>query len=166
MDFFQNTSNWLKGELFESKLIIVFGVFTIIMGVLFWKTGNTPNVKALILPLILTGIIYSAIGGNMLYSNQRRMIEMQNSFQEKQTEFVQSEKKRVEDFQYQYKISKAIATIFFIATILIFWFTKNPTWQGIGIGLSYFGLAGLIIDYFSEGRASIYYHKILEFLQL
>ncbi|MAX71178.1 MAG: hypothetical protein CMC76_08770 [Flavobacteriaceae bacterium] len=166
MNFYQHTNNWIKGELFESKLIIAFGILTVIIGVLIWKMGNTPNSKALLLPLVITGGIYSAIGGNMLYSNQKRIVEMQQNFQENQTEFVQAEKKRVEDFQYQYKISKVVATVFFIATILIFWFTKNPTWQGIGIGLSLFGLAGLLVDYFSEERASIYYQKILEFLQL
>ncbi|MBU3820975.1 hypothetical protein KO566_02795 [Flavobacteriaceae bacterium XHP0103] len=164
MDFYQNTNNWIKGELFESKLIIAFGVLTVIISVLLWKMGNTPNAKALLLPLIITGGIYTAIGGNILYSNQKSMTEMQLNSQENQTEFVQNEKKRVEDFQYQYNISKAVATVFFIATILIFWLTKSPTWQGIGIGLSLFGLDGLVVDYFSEERASIYYEKIIESL--
>ena len=164
MDFFQNTGNWLKGELFESKLIMLFGFATMLLGVLFWKTGNTANSRALLLPLLITGIIYAMIGGNMLYSNQKRFETMQQNYLKNKTEFIQKEKLRVESFQYQYKISKTVATLFFLITILIFWFTKNPTWQGAGIGLSLFGLAGLVVDYFSEERASIYYHKILEFL--
>jgi hypothetical protein len=50
-------------------------------------------------------------------------------------------------------------------TIFIFLFTKTPTWQGIGIGLSLFGLVGLIVDFFSEERANIYYHEILKLIQ-
>lgn len=60
-----------------------------------------------------------------------------------------------------YKISKGVATITFIATVLIFWLSKSPTWQGIGIGLSLFGLAGLVVDYFSQHRSLEYYHAIL-----
>lgn len=164
MDFFENTTNWIKGELFESKLILAFGIATIVIGFFFWKMGNTAHAKVLFLPFLFTGLIYAAIGGNMLYSNQKRTTEMQVDYQKNPSYFMKNEKKRVEAFQYQYKISKAVATVFFLATILIFWFTKNPTWQGIGIGLSLFGLVGLVVDYFSEERASIYYHKILEFL--
>lgn len=164
MDFFQNTANWIKGELLESKLIIAFGLLTILIGVLFWKMGSTPNAKALLIPLLIVGGIYFSIGGNMLFSNQKRMTQMQQNYKQNKTEFIKAEKKRVEDFQYQYKISKIIATLFFSATIFIFWYTKNPTWQGISIGLALFGLAGLVVDYFSEERATIYYQKILETL--
>lgn len=165
MNLYNYTSNWLKGELFESKMIIAFGIATIMLGILFSKIGTTPNAKALFYPFVLIGIIYAAIGGNMLYSNTKRMNEMPYLFERNKTEFAQKEKQRVESFQYQYKISKAVATIFFLATIFIFWFTKNSTWQGFGIGLTLFGLVGLIVDYFSEERAGTYYQEILKLLQ-
>lgn len=165
MEIIQHTVTWIKGELFESKMIIVFGITTIILGILFSKIGTTPNAKSLFYPFLLIGTIYAAIGGNMLYSNTKRMNEMPSLSEQNKTEFAQKEKQRVESFQYQYKISKAVATIFFLATIFIFWFTKNSTWQGIGIGLTLFGLVGLIVDYFSEERAGIYYQEILKILQ-
>lgn len=37
--------------------------------------------------------------------------------------------------------------------------------MGIGIALTYFALAGLVIDYFSQERADIYYKAILETIQ-
>lgn len=164
MNFYNYTSSWLKGELFESKMIIAFGVATIIASLLFFKIGTTPNARALFIPLLLTGIIYAAIGGNMLYSNTKRMQEMPIQFQQNNTTFANVERQRVEAFQYQYKISKAVATICLLATLFIFWYTKNSTWQGIAIGLSYFALAGLVVDYFSEERATIYYQEILKLM--
>lgn len=165
MDFFQNTIDWIKGELLESKLIIAFGLSTVLIGVLFWKLGSTPSAKALLLPFLIVGGIYTSIGGNMLLSNQKRMIAMQLSYQKNKTDFIENEKKRVEDFQYQYKISKIVATVCFTLTLFLFWYAKNPNWQGVAIGTGLFGLAGLIVDYFSEERAFIYYQKILAFLQ-
>lgn len=164
MNLIDFTTNWIKGELFEAKLILSFGLLTIVAGLLFWKIGTTPNAKALLFPLIIVGMVYSAVGGGMLVSNQKRLVELPQSYSQNKAEFAQLEKKRVEDFQYQYKISKIVATICFALTILIFWFTKNPTWQGIGIALAIFGLAGLVVDSFSEERANIYYSKILETL--
>lgn len=165
MELIQHTMHWIKGELFEAKLIVVFAILTILAGFLFWKIGTTPNAKALFIPLLVVGAIYASIGGGMLYSNPKRMVELPQSYQQNKVEFVKSEKQRVDDFQYGYKVSKIVATVFFLATLLIFWITKNPTWMGIGIALTYFALAGLVVDYFSQERADIYYKAILEAIQ-
>lgn len=164
MEFINNTTAWIKGELFEATLVLAFGIFTILAGFLFWKIGSTPGAKALLLPFVITGLIYAATGGNMLVSNKKRIAEFPEAFQKNKTEFIQSEKKRVEAFQYQYQISKIVATVCFALTIGMFWFTKSPNWQGAGIGLALFGMTGLVVDYFSEERAKIYYTTILEAL--
>lgn len=114
MTLIDYTINWIKGELFEAKLIVTFGIITIIGAFLFGKIGTTPNAKALFVPLIIAGIIYSAIGSGMLYSNPKRMIELSQNYQQDKVEFAKSEKKRVNDFQYGYKVSKIVATIFFL----------------------------------------------------
>lgn len=162
MTLIDYTINWIKGELFEAKLIVTFGIITIIGAFLFGKIGTTPNAKALFVPLIIAGIIYSAIGSGMLYSNPKRMIELSQNYQQDKVEFAKSEKKRVNDFQYGYKVSKIVATIFFSLALVIFWTTKNPTWMGTGISLTYFALAGLVVDYFSQERADTYYSYILK----
>lgn len=162
MELFQNTINWIKGELLEATLIVSFGVFTVVAAFLFWKSGTTPNSKALFFPLVISGLIYIAIGTGMLLSNRQRLPAYQQKYREDKRTFLQNEKKRVEDFQFGYTISKLVASVFFPATLLIFWLTKNPTWQGIGIGLAYFAIAGLVVDYFSQERADIYYATLLK----
>jgi hypothetical protein len=165
MNFFSSTSAWIKGEIFEGILILLFGITIILSGFLFWKFGTTANAKALVMPLILAGIVYAALGGSMYVSNQKRMPAYQQKFGQNQLEFIQSEKKRVEDFQYMYTISKMVATVFFLVTLLIFWLSKNPTWQGWGIGITIFAISGLVVDYFSQERSAIYYKTILEALK-
>lgn len=165
MNFYNNTSAWLKGELFEASLILSFGLLTLLTGILCWKIGITPNSKALLLPFVIIGLIYTAIGGGMLVSNKKRMEVFSQDYLKSNKAFIKAEKKRVEDFQYGYTISKVVASICFPLTLLIFWYTKNPTWLGVAIGLSYFALAGLIVDYFSQERADIYYQSILEALK-
>lgn len=164
MELIQHTIQWIKGELFEARLILIFGIVTILSAFLFWKIGTTPAAKALFIPLLVAGAIYSSIGAGMLYSNPKRMEELPKLYQQDKVAFAKLEKKRVDDFQYGYKISKIVATVFFLATLLIFWTTQHPTWMGIGIGLTYFGLAGLIVDYFSQERAATYYDAILQAL--
>ncbi len=165
MNFFNSTSAWIKGEVFEGILIFVFGVFIILLGLIFWKFGETPNAKALIIPLIIAGFVYVLLGGSMYVSNQNRLPVFKQKFSHNQSEFIQSEKKRVESFQYMYTISKVVATVCFSLTLLIFWLSKSPSWQGWGIGLSLFAISGLMVDYFSQERAEIYYKVILEILK-
>ncbi len=164
MNFYENTLVWIKGELLEGSLVILFSSMTLILGGLFWKFGVSATSKSLIIPMLIIGAIYMSVGITLRTSNTKRMAEFPAQYEANATEFIKAEKERVEAFQYQYNISKAVATAFFIATILIFWLTKSPTWQGIGIGLSYFALAGLVIDFFSEHRAKVYYESILQAL--
>lgn len=165
MNFYTHTQNWIQGELFESVVILVFSVTVFGLAFAFWKFGATAGAKALILPLVLIGAIYLGVGASMQKSNQARQQNFPAQYDKNPAAFVQAEKERVENFQYQYKIYKAVATVCFIVTLLIFWFNKNPTWQGAGLGLSFFALAGLVVDYFSEERARIYYQAILAALK-
>lgn len=161
MEFIQNTISWIKGELLEASIILAFGTATILAGIFFYKLGSTPNAKALLLPFLIIGLIYASIGAGMLVSNKNRMATYPQAYQQNKQTFIAAEKKRVEDFQYGYTVSKIVASICFPLTLLIFWYTKSPVWQGIGIGLSYFALAGLVVDYFSQERADIYFKTIL-----
>lgn len=164
VNFFNNTSAWINGEIFEAILIFVFGIVTILSGALFWKFGATPNAKALVIPLAVTGIVYASLGGSMYISNHKRLPVYQQSFTKSTIEFIKAEKKRVEGFQYMYTISKIVATVFFTLTLLIFWFSKSSMLQGSGIGLTIFAIAGLVVDYFSQERAEVYYKAILDAL--
>lgn len=164
MDFFTHTTAWIKGEILEALLITAFGLVTIAGGFLFWKLGSVPAAKALLLPLIVTGLIYSAIGISMYISNQKRLTEYEQNYKLDSLSFIKAEKQRVENFQYMYVISKVVATVFFAVTLLLFWFTKNPGLHALGIGLTLFALTGLVVDYFSQERAEIYYQAILKFI--
>lgn len=161
MNFFQHTTAWIKGELLEAALIIGFGVVAVLASFLCWRLGSTFNAKALLTPLLVIGLIYSSIGASMLVSNTNRLTEFEQRFDQDSTAFIRSEKKRVDEFQYGYTVSKFVATVCFPLTLLIFWLSKNPTWQGIGLGMAYFALAGLVVDYFSQERADTYYKAIL-----
>lgn len=165
MDFFIHTIIWIKGEILEATLITVFGLVVIASGFLLWKLGSASTAKALILPFMAIGIVYFSIGVSMYVSNQKRLTVYERNYQQDNLAFIKAEKQRVENFQYMYVVSKVTATVFFITTLLLFWFTKNVNLHALGIGLTLFALSGLIVDYFSQHRADMYYKVILEALK-
>ncbi|NJO92444.1 MAG: hypothetical protein HC831_28350 [Chloroflexia bacterium] len=161
MDFIQHTINWVKGEIFEATLIGLFGLLTIICSLLFWKFGDTPSAKAVIIPFAVVGIIFVVIAISGISTNNKRLPQYTEAFNKDKTEFVISEKKRVVDFQYLYKMTIIIASVCFVLAICAFFFTQNITLRAIAIALVIFGISGLVIDYFSKERADNYYQVIM-----
>jgi hypothetical protein len=160
MEFIQHTTNWVKGEIFEGIIIGSFGLLTIICSLLLWKFGETPNSKALLIPLAIVGIFILAIAIWGIASNNKKLPQYAEAFNKDKTGFVKSEKKRVEDFQYLYKMTIIIASVGFAIAICFFLFTNNHILKAIGLALIILGLTGLIIDYFSKERADTYYKAI------
>lgn len=60
----ENTLNWYKGEMFEGKLILVFGLVTVVLAILFRFWGSTPYAKALLVPVMVAGLLFSVIGAS------------------------------------------------------------------------------------------------------
>ena len=161
--FFEHTTDWIKGELFEGKLIIVFGLVTCICAILFSKMGTTPNAKAMLFPLLIAGILFIAIGGGMLYSNPKRLVEFRKTYQENPAAFVQSEKDRVEVFTKWYPITRYIFAGLGVLGIVLFLFWDKPIGRAIGIALLLMTIATYVVDHFSEERAATYYQHIESF---
>ena len=164
MKLIEYTTQWAKGEMFEGLCIAIFGILTLLCTLIIWKYGTTINAKALVIPSLVLGLLFSAMGSFMVYSNNNRIAEFETAYQENPMEFTQLEKTRVEEFQILYPISLAISAVFFLVTLLAFVFSKSPTFHAIGLALSVFGLALIIIDYFSKERGQIYYEHIQNFL--
>ena len=162
MDFYQHTQNWLKGELFEGTIVLISGVLLIIISLLFWKYGSTPNAKSLIIPFLVVGLLFSLGIGTMMISNQKRIAQFEKAYQENPKSFTESEKQRVEDFQVLYKYSVGFAAISFLLTIIAFGFFENRIFQSICIALMIVSVSLIIIDHFSKERAGIYYQHILK----
>jgi hypothetical protein len=153
MDFIQHTTAWIKGEIFEATIFGSFGLMTIICSILFWKFGATPNSKAVIIPLTGVGLFFCTTAILGISSNNKRLTQYSEAYNKDKLTFVQSEKKRVEDFQYLYKMTTIIASCCFAIAICFFLFTNNNILKAAGLALIIFGLTGLIIDYFSKERA-------------
>jgi hypothetical protein len=160
MDFIQHTTNWIKGEIFEANLFGSFGLLTIVCSLLFWKFGDTPNSKAVIIPFIIVGLFFLGTAISGISSNKKKLRQYTEAYNQDKGAFVKSEKARVEGFQYLYTMTMIIASISFILAICAFILTHNATLRAIGIALAIFGITGLIIDYFSKERADTYYKEI------
>lgn len=160
MEIIEHSLTWIKGEIFEARLILLFSLLTILSAFLFWKVGATPNAKAMLFPLLVAGIMFGTIGIGMLYNNPKRVVEFQKTFTENPKAFTNSEKERVETFVGWYPKTRIIFAILGAVGIFTYMLWASPIGRAIGIALIIMMLATFVIDHFSEERAEIYYKKI------
>ena len=77
MDFIQHTINWCSGEIFEGKLLALWGLAILIVTFFFWKTGTTPFAKAIVIPLLVVGLLTVASGASLVVNNNKRIVAFQ-----------------------------------------------------------------------------------------
>lgn len=160
MNFLDHAINWCKGEIFEARLILLFGIIVLASAFLFSIIGKTPSARAMLYPLLVVGIMFSIIGGGMLYSNPKRIVEFEKAYAENPEAFVASEKARTDEFISWYPKTRYIMTGLGLLGILLFIFWAAPIGRAIGISLIILMLGTFVVDYFSEERAATYQNAI------
>lgn len=165
MEFIQHSINWAKGETTEAIITGIAGLLIVISALLFWKFGNTPYAKALIIPLLIVGIIPFVSGISGVINNQKRIEVYQQAWQENPQQFIQDEKARVEGFDQIFKYTYPMAIILTIGGAILFFLLGSPAWKAISLAMMTMGLMTYFIDHFAAERADIYYKQIEKLLE-
>lgn len=156
MELIQHSVSWCKGEIYEDKMRLVFGVLIFIIALALWKFGTTPYAKALVLPAGVMAPMLLGIGYYLIATNHMRVDE----YQRNRKVFVMNEKQRTDEFIAWYpKTRMIIIGVMFIAMLLVS-FIDAPVWKSIGFALMFLAFSKFVIDHFSEGRALKYSHEI------
>lgn len=164
MKFIAHTISWTKGEIFEATIMTIVGILFLISSIIAYRLDKQNTTLHFFIPLLFVSLILIGSGISSIISNKKRINTYTITFKDNPKNFILQEKQRVEQFQPLYKYTKIGATIIFIISIFIFFFIKNSLITGIALNLCILGVAGLIIDYFSKARATIYYEVILSHL--
>lgn len=163
MEFIQHTLSWVKGEILEATIMGIVGLIIIIAAFLFWKFGDTPYARALIIPLLITGLIPFVMGISGVYFNKSRIPEFKKQWEQNPAQFVQSEIERVEGFDNIFKYSYPAAIILVVGGAILFFVLKTPNWKAISLAFMLIGIMAYFIDFFAAERADTYYQKIMEY---
>lgn len=98
MSLLPHSLHWIKGELLEAQLMLLFAGVAMTSSLIFWKIGATPAAKAIILPLLCVSLIISASSLTMIISNKKRLDNFPQVYQVNSGIFATKEKRRVEKF--------------------------------------------------------------------
>ena len=160
MELFKHTNEWLKGEIFEGTMVLIFGVLLLIITFCFWKFGFSINSKAMIFPALIISLLHIGTGIYMTIQNKNRKTEYLELHTKDADSFKQSEIDRTEAFIKWYPTTRYISIGFIILGFCLFNFIPQPIWKSIGLCIMILGFSLITIDYFSEERAFIYHNAL------
>jgi membrane protein implicated in regulation of membrane protease activity len=163
IDFIQHTVTWCKGEIFEGRMILLFGLAMLAVGLALWLSGTTPNARAMVVPALVVSLLSIPTGFNLSRKNARNIEVYQQAFAQNPDQFVQQEKERTENFIQWYPYTRwgmAAVTVIGLGLLLLL---AGPPARAIGLGLIILAFAVLVIDHFSEERASTYHRHIVDY---
>lgn len=154
---YQHTIAWYQGEIFEAWCIVAAGLCFGLLSVFCHFYGQSEGAKALFLPLLALAVLFLAISIPMVYSNMQAMAQVAQQYQALgEIQFIQSELKRVADFQYLYPMSIGISSVSFAIALVLLHFNAGVKWKALAVALLILGTSFAVIDYFSKERATIY----------
>jgi len=161
MEFIDHTLAWCRGEIFEGKMVALFGLTVLIISFLYWKFGSTPFAKAMILPMLVVGVLNFSAGAYLIINNHKRIENYPAKFKSNPIEFITSEKSRVENFSKLYPIIAWTMSGVMLIGIVTFLLIEGANGRAIGLALILFSFSLLFLDHFSTERAQMYYKEIL-----
>lgn len=161
MDLIKHTIQWCKGEIFEGKMILLFGLLLLIITFSFWKFGYTINEKALIIPMLVLSLLHIGTGITMIYSNTHKQNDYTTSYNKEPEKFRQSELVRAQGFIKYYPLTRYFSIGLILGGFLLFVLLSKATGKSIGLCVMVLGFSVIVIDYFSEERAYTYQNALL-----
>jgi drug/metabolite transporter (DMT)-like permease len=162
MEFIEHSVAWCRGEIFEGRMLALFGALVVALALVFWRYGTTPSARAIFLPLLIVGAIALITGMSMNFSNQARIPAYRAAYAESPAAFVESERDRTEAFIKWYPYTMYSFSLVILIGCGVFLRRPTPLGRAIGLATLVMGLAVLFLDHFSEERAEGYHAQIID----
>ena len=160
MNLIEYTFKWLSGEINEDIAIVLAGVVLLILGILAWRIGTSESARGLIIPLLVASLLLIGMGAGLGFNNTARKEQFRQQYTESQQNFLESEKKRVDEFMKIYPMTIIIASVMMVIGVCMFSFFSKPILRASALVLILVALTALTIDYFSKERGLIYQNEL------
>ena len=146
-------------------MLVIFGVLVTLLALYFWKLGNTPTSRVLVIPFLVVGFFWAIVPGAGLFRNKVRLEAFRAEHKKDPAAFVESERKRVEGFMGWYRPLTIGWAVLLVVGLGLFHFWGGNLGRAIGLAVILFGVAGLMVDYTSEQNAHKYHGEVVKALK-
>ncbi len=159
MDFLQAYNDWVKGEVFQAKVMILIGVLLIPAYFWLYKSGN-PIGRGMLIPVSLCIIVLVGYGSYVFTQRPKNIPIISQNYESNQEETVRLEQERALKERKNFTTAKIVWGVLMLIAVLLFFVIRSPYANGLMIGLMLLAFTGFNLDSFLHYRLEMYYNRI------
>jgi hypothetical protein len=154
---------YFNGEKAESYLFIVLGVISLIMALYFIFTLKTSFWRGIAIPFICVAILEFVVGFTIVNRSPKDIARVENLKDNEPGKILTEEIPRMEKVMHNFMMFRYIEIALIICGIILMYsYTKDALWRGLGLGLFIQASMVLCLDFFAERRGYIYLKYLTE----
>jgi len=160
MNFSKQINDWIKGDIFQGKIMVSGGI---LLGIAIGFILNNVDlfIKGMLYPFVLLFFANIGYGTFLLFSRPKQLQDTQELFEHNPQQAIQKELEKAEKDDKVYTLLKPIWLGLLLGSIILWFVFSDPYWQGVSVGLIIMSIGGFFIDFFLHRRLKPY----LDFLK-
>ncbi len=162
MDILNAATNWAKAEIVSSFFFMFFGIVYLLATISFWKWGNTPLMKALVIPMLIAGGLLLGAGISFYLSNKARLTTFETAYKTNPSTLIKSEIERTGQTIKTYEnVALKVFPAIILVAILVCIFISNPVVRAISIAIIAFLSVLILLDSQALKRTQTYHQHLV-----
>ncbi len=155
MNLLEHTSNWVKGEVAQGKIMVTIALVLLFTVVAIWKSDQH-FLRGMLIPLTLVVLAIGGYGGFQLFGRPGHVNKVQEVYDRSPEEALQMEYDKATKDDKTYTRLKPIWAGLMIVCLILYLVLKEESCQGLVIGLAVLFLSVLLLDTTLHHRLKIY----------
>ncbi|MCF6296806.1 MAG: hypothetical protein L3J08_02300 [Flavobacteriaceae bacterium] len=161
MELIQYTSEWVKGEVNQGKILIILGVILLIASVFIFK-GTNDILRGMLIPFGLILLIFLGYGAYQTFGQQSHLTKVTESYKENTKNTIQKEYEFAQKGDKSYTSLKPIWALLIVVSVALYFIVSKDYSKGLAMGLMLLFLTILILDSVMHYRLKTYLKGITE----
>ena len=163
MELIKYTSDWVKGEIFQGKIMLGIGILLLIGSIAILK-NNHEIFRGTLIPLGLILIIFFGYGSYQTFGRQSYMTKVAAVYKESPKKAIKQEYEQAIKDGKTFKLLKTTWAILIVISVIVYFIVSKDYFKGFAIGLIGLFLTALIVDSTLHYRLEIYLKGITEII--
>jgi len=161
MELIQYTSEWVKGEVNQGKIMLILGVVLLIISFFIFKNTNE-ILRGMLIPFGLILLMFFGYGGYQIFSSPNKLTKVTESYKENAKDTIQNEYEYAQKGDKTFSLLKPIWALLIVAAVALYFIVSKDYFKGLAIGLIALFLTILIVDSILHYRLKTYLKGITE----
>lgn len=163
MELLKFTAEWVKGEIFQGKIMLAIGMLLLIGGIAIIKSSHE-LLQGTLVPLGLILMVFIGYGGFQTFGRQSHITKVSTVHKESPEKAIKQEHDKALRDVRTYKNLKIVWSVLIVLSVIVYFIFSKDYFKGVAIGLIGLFLTTLIVDSILHYRLEIYLKGITEII--